>query len=418
MPSRCTLYAVLAALAFSVAGCQPDPEPLDRIERLERRHADRAEELRRKRKKAPPKPRPPQPRLPPAWDALMASGCDVEGLVHHQVVAAALLGYPAAARGAPVEEPALEALFASDGGWFAPDPSISVALPPDVEACLVRLEVRQLELALAMPISGTFLEAQLSSPRIFGGLWRSSPGTDPVVLEDEDRMAWTSLHGCAWERAECLLEGVVCERDVEAFDCFLSGDALPLVLGERWRSGGAAEVLAEREAQKDWSVEWDTLVYGDATEPDCLRCQPAGVGDVLSPPPRALEALFDGRPETAACWPAGAARFEVEVEQPMPLGGVAFLGGHFASKASLRAHGRAKRLAVAVDGGPASTSLIADPAASPRSLEELRSSPLRPHRLLEEGQTIQVEVTEVYPGALGDVCISDLQVFVLLAEQE
>lgn len=95
-------------------------------------------------------------------DAIVAQGCDLNvAHVRTPIEARALRNLPYAKQGYVFKSPELTALYAADGGWYAPNPAAKPVFNPKEGACIKALKDHEATLRKTMPWS-TAWEAQFT----------------------------------------------------------------------------------------------------------------------------------------------------------------------------------------------------------------------------------------------------------------
>ncbi len=92
------------------------------------------------------------------WNALLTGGCDLEKAhVRTPIEARVLRNAPYAAKGYTFKSAELTALYAADGGWYAPDPKVKAPkFTPAEGACIKKLKTHEQALRKAITIDKAF----------------------------------------------------------------------------------------------------------------------------------------------------------------------------------------------------------------------------------------------------------------------
>lgn len=92
------------------------------------------------------------------WNALLTGGCDLEKAhVRTPIEARVLRNTPYAAKGYTFKSAELTALYAADGGWYAPDPKVKAPkFTPAEGVCIKKLKGHEKALRKAIAIDKPF----------------------------------------------------------------------------------------------------------------------------------------------------------------------------------------------------------------------------------------------------------------------
>ena len=86
------------------------------------------------------------------WNTIFQQGCDLKAAhVRTPIEARILRNLPYAARGYVFKSPELTALYAADGGWYAPNPAAKMTFTAQEGACIKALKAHEAELRKMMP---------------------------------------------------------------------------------------------------------------------------------------------------------------------------------------------------------------------------------------------------------------------------
>lgn len=127
------------------------------------------------------------------WDAVLAGGCNLDAAhVHTPIEARVLRNTPYARKGYVFKSYALTALFAADGGWYAPNPNAKLDFTPVESACIKALKARETTLRKLMNWPKKWEEMFTSQHRAVVHLRSSTKGQfGPVTVVQKDPEAWT-----------------------------------------------------------------------------------------------------------------------------------------------------------------------------------------------------------------------------------
>ncbi len=148
-----------------------------------------------------------------AWRDLLGAGCDLERVHIWTVVEARVLkATPLAIGGKRFDDPALTAIFQSDGGWYSPLKE-EVKLRADEEACIARLAAREEALRAASTLPPAAEDRLVADVGAFAAfwMWGSVSDRDPfdgVASQRNEEGGWTwwaASPGCDAKRCRQYL---------------------------------------------------------------------------------------------------------------------------------------------------------------------------------------------------------------------
>jgi hypothetical protein len=163
------------------------------------------------------------------WNAIVAGGCDLDAAhVHTPIEARVLRNLPYAQKGHVFKSYALTTLFASDGGWYTPNPDAKPSFTPAEGACIKALKTREAALRKTMPWPRQWEEKFTSQHRAVVHLRSSTRGGfGPVTYVHKDSEGWTiggaDCKGKApTEENMCWILNLFCSAGTGTLECGVS----------------------------------------------------------------------------------------------------------------------------------------------------------------------------------------------------
>lgn len=163
------------------------------------------------------------------WNALMTGGCNLKAAhVHTPIEARVLRNLPYAKQGYVFKTYALTALFAADGGWYAPNPDAKPTFTPAEGACIKALKAHEATLRKAMNWPKAWENKFISQHHAVLHLRSSTKsGFGPVTYVQKDSEGWTiggvDCKGKApTEDAHCWILNLFCSAGTGTLECGVS----------------------------------------------------------------------------------------------------------------------------------------------------------------------------------------------------